>query len=112
MRNDITPDDLKKMKLVNIEAVDAESLVDIRDVKINPDLSKEERIAQFLNQIGKASDKAWIKYFKQYGNVRKLDRVLLVMLIDRIEVYGNSSFRVVFRYQDQYDIAKKENQGY
>lgn len=42
-----------------------------------------------------------------YGNVRKLDRVLLVMLIDRIEVYGNSSFRVVFRYQDQYDIAKK-----
>lgn len=54
MRNDITPDDLKKMKLVNIEAVDAESesLVDIRDVKINPDLSKEERIAQFLNQIG------------------------------------------------------------
>lgn len=56
---------------------------------------------------GKASDRAWIKYFKQYGNVRKLDRVLLVMLIDRIEVYGNSSFRVVFRYQDQYDIAKK-----
>lgn len=52
MRNDITPDDLKKMKLVNIEAVDADSLVDIRDVKINPDLSKEERIAQFLNQIG------------------------------------------------------------
>ena len=52
MRNDITPDDLKKLKLVNIEAVDAESLVDIRDVKINPDLSKEERIAQFLNQIG------------------------------------------------------------
>lgn len=52
MRNDITPDDLKKMKLVNIEAVDAESLVDIRDVKINPNLSKEERIAQFLNQIG------------------------------------------------------------
>ena len=44
MRNDITPDDLKKMKLVNIEAVDAESLVDIRDVKINPDISKEERI--------------------------------------------------------------------
>lgn len=52
MRNDITPDDLKKMKLVNIEDVDAESLVDIRDVKINPDLPKEERIAQFLNQIG------------------------------------------------------------
>ena len=57
MRNDITPDDLKKMKLVNIEAVDAESLVDIRDVKINPDLSKEERIAQFLNEARSVSGK-------------------------------------------------------
>ena len=44
---------------------------------------------------GKASDRAWIKYFKQYGNVRKLDRVLLVMLIDRIEVYGNSSLLLI-----------------
>ena len=52
MRNDITPDDLKKMKLVNIDTVDADSLVDIKDVKINPELPKEERIAQFLNQIG------------------------------------------------------------
>lgn len=52
MRNDITPDDLKKMKLVNIDTVDADSLVDIKDVKISSELSKEERIAQFLNQIG------------------------------------------------------------
>lgn len=51
MRDNITPDNLKKKDLVNIDAVDAKSLKDIRDVRINSDLSKEERIAQFLNQI-------------------------------------------------------------
>lgn len=51
MRDDIIPDSLKK-KVINIETVDAESLKDIREIKINPDLSKEERIAEFLNQIG------------------------------------------------------------
>ena len=55
MRNDITPDDLKKMKTVNINTVDAESLIDIKDVKIAPGLSKEERIEQFLRQIGTPS---------------------------------------------------------
>lgn len=52
MRGDITTDDLKKMKMVNIQTDDAESLRDIRDVKIDPKLPKEERIAEFLNQIG------------------------------------------------------------
>ena len=52
MRSDFTPDDLKKMKTVNINTVDADSLIDIKDVKIDPGLSKEERIEQFLRQIG------------------------------------------------------------
>lgn len=52
MRGDITTDDLKKMEMVNIKTVDAESLADIRDVKIDPKLPKEERIAEFLKQIG------------------------------------------------------------
>lgn len=52
MRDNITPDNLKKKELVNIDAVDAESLKDIRDVRINTDLPKEERITEFLRQIG------------------------------------------------------------
>lgn len=52
MRDNITPDNLKKKDLVNIDAVDAKSLKDIRDVRINSDLSKEERIIEFLSQIG------------------------------------------------------------
>ena len=52
MRSNITPDDLEKKKVVNIGTVDADSLRDIRDIKIDPNLSKEERIAEFLRQIG------------------------------------------------------------
>lgn len=50
--SDITNDDLKKMKNVDIKTVDVESLKDIRDVKIDPDLPREERIKSFLDQIG------------------------------------------------------------
>ena len=50
--SDITNDDLKKMKNVDIKTVDVESLKDIRDVKIDPDLPGEERIKSFLAQIG------------------------------------------------------------
>lgn len=29
------------------------------------------------------------------------------MLIDRIEVYENNRFKVVFKYQDQFNLAKE-----
>lgn len=50
--SDIANDDLKKMKKVDIKTVDVESLRDIRDVKIDPDQPREERIKSFLDQIG------------------------------------------------------------
>lgn len=50
--SDITNDDLKKMKNVDIKTVDVESLRDIRDIKIDPGLPREERIKSFLDQIG------------------------------------------------------------
>lgn len=50
--SDIANDDLKKMKDVDIKTVDVESLRDIRDVKIDPDLPREARIKSFLDQIG------------------------------------------------------------
>ena len=36
----------------DIRTVTRESLVDIRNVKIDPGLSKQERIKSFVNQIG------------------------------------------------------------
>jgi len=40
------------MKDVQLDSVDADSLTDIKDVSVDRNLSKEERIAEFVRQIG------------------------------------------------------------
>lgn len=42
---------LEEMKNVDIRTVKREDLVDIRDVVVDPDLPKEERIKSFVKQI-------------------------------------------------------------
>jgi len=42
---------LEEMKNVDIRTVDPDDLVDIRDVKISPDKSKDERIREFVRQV-------------------------------------------------------------
>lgn len=71
-------------------------------------LSAIEKHQADLEKIvsGKSSDNEWIHFFKQYKKINALDRVLLVMLIDRIEVFEDNRFKVVFKYQDQYNVAK------
>jgi hypothetical protein len=44
--------DLQIMKNIDIRTVDSSTLVDIRDVKINTNLPKEERILDFIDQVG------------------------------------------------------------
>lgn len=44
--------DLQKMKQVDIHTVDRDSLVDIRDVKVDRTLPRGQRFADFLHQIG------------------------------------------------------------
>lgn len=41
-------EDLKQM---DVQSLDRDVLTDIRDVRIDPDLGKEERIADFIMQI-------------------------------------------------------------
>ena len=43
--------ELKAMQSVNPLTVSADELVDINDVKVSKDLSKQERIAEFIKQI-------------------------------------------------------------
>ena len=43
---------LEEMAQVDVKTVDPADLKDIRDVKIDMDLPKEERIRQFIEQIG------------------------------------------------------------
>lgn len=48
----LTVSDLKKMQSVNPETVDRSVLKDIREVHINTELPKKERILDFIRQIG------------------------------------------------------------
>ena len=43
--------ELRTMQATDILYVSADSLVDINDVSVNKDLSKKERIAEFIKQI-------------------------------------------------------------
>ena len=47
-----TREQIEAMQNVDIRTVDPETLRDIRDVKVNADLPKHERILDFIRQIG------------------------------------------------------------
>lgn len=48
----LTVADIEKMQSVNPETVDRSVLKDIRDVHVNTELPKKERILDFIRQIG------------------------------------------------------------
>lgn len=43
---------LEEMRDVDVRTIQREELVDIRDVEIDPELPREERIRSFVRQIG------------------------------------------------------------
>jgi len=47
-----TKEEIEAMKNIDIRTVDINTLRDIRDVKVNTDLPKEERVLDFIRQIG------------------------------------------------------------
>ncbi len=47
-----TREEMEAMRNVDIRTVDPATLRDIRDVKVNTDLPKRERILGFIRQIG------------------------------------------------------------
>ena len=48
----LTQENLDAMRGVDVRTVDTATLRDIRDVKINTELPREERILDFIRQIG------------------------------------------------------------
>lgn len=48
----LTAADIEKMQSVNPEKVDRTALKDIREVHVNTELPKKERILDFIRQIG------------------------------------------------------------
>lgn len=47
----MTYENLKELQDIDIHTVELETLVDIKDIKIDTNLPKEERIEDFLRQI-------------------------------------------------------------
>lgn len=44
--------DFEKMRNVDVRTVDRESLVDISGIHMNPQMPREQRLADFVRQIG------------------------------------------------------------
>ena len=42
---------IEEMKAIDVRTVDPETLVDVTKIKIDENLSKEERVAEFLRQV-------------------------------------------------------------
>ncbi len=49
----------------------------------------------------------WIKTFSENGDISKLNRGILVQLIDKIYVYKDKRILIKFRYQDRYEQLLK-----
>lgn len=62
---------VEEMKAVDIRTVSRDDLVDIRDVVIDQDAPKEERIKSFLQQIGKNDMDTAKKILSIAENIRK-----------------------------------------
>lgn len=51
MDADLSKIDFEALKRVDVREVDLDTLVDIRDIKIDESLSREQRVADFIQQI-------------------------------------------------------------
>lgn len=54
----------------------------------------------------------WIDCFLEHRNITKLDREMVLKLIDRIEIYGDFRLKVAFSFQYDYELALKRIQLY
>ena len=45
--------------------------------------------------------KPWLEQFRKHQNIEKLERNIVVSLIDRIIIYGKEKVSIVFHYQDE-----------
>ena len=51
MDADLSKIDFEALKRVDVREVDLDTLVDIRDIKIDESLSREQRMADFIRQV-------------------------------------------------------------
>ena len=54
---------------------------------------------------GFSEENEFITCFKNYGNIERLTRPMLLELIDEIYVYEGGDIRIVFKFQDAFEKA-------
>jgi len=71
--------------------------------KLNDLTEKKNQLQDTKIQLlkNKIHLKPWIQDFKKYRNIEKLDRSLVVELIDRIIVYDKTNIFIQFRHRDE-----------
>lgn len=68
------------------------------------------RISEEIEHLmeNRSDRQEWFSYFKKYGNIEELSRVVVVELIDRIRVIDKKHVEVVFNYEDNYKLLLKQ----
>lgn len=86
---------------------DCEAFVANYDMRCNEILCFIKEIKEDMRRIAESQErcKEWIAEFKQYRNVTRLDRTMLVLLVDKILVYENGRVEILFRFQNEYELA-------
>ena len=76
--------------------------------------SRKQELDAIVNADTKTND--WINYFKAFQSVDKLERKILVKLINKIYVHERNRIEIIFKYQNEYmavveSIAKRTPQS-
>lgn len=63
--------------------------------------NSEKEITKLLKDDGKEQN--FIEYFKKYQNIEKLDRKIIISLIEKIYVYEDCRIEIKFKFQESYN---------
>lgn len=90
--NIISKDDYKEFKNTYTE-------------KIHSKESAIHRLKKDSQQIVDTSysGKSWVEIFKEYKNINKLNRRIMMALIHCVKVYENNKIEIIFKYKDEYE---------
>lgn len=72
----------------------------IKNIK-NAIINLENELSEFIN--GNTQKQEFIQYFKEYKNINKIDRKIVVSLIDKVYVYENLKLVVKFKFDKEYN---------
>lgn len=92
--------------------IDEEEFTEFKSVYEEESRKLEDQITYLKGEIERTAKnweagKNWIAQFKEYENVKELDRVMLVLLVDQIYIYEDKRVEIIFRFQDQYEAYLK-----